>query len=115
METVRHIVCFSFTAEATTVEIRHVTDMLADLTKKIPGIESFEHGEDNSPEGKNLGFTHIYQFTFENAAARDSYLTHPAHVQFNDYLRALGILGNVAVLDYEIALVVDNSRQRGGG
>ena len=109
MKKVRHIVSFSFTARATAIEIQHVTDALADLTKKIPGIKSFEHGENNSPEGKNLGFTHVYQFTFENAAARDSYLTHPAHIQFNDFLRELGILGNVVVLDYEVAFAVDNT------
>lgn len=46
------------------------------LRGKIPGIVSFEHGVNNSPEKKNLGFTHVYLMTFENAQARDAYLPH---------------------------------------
>ena len=43
----------------------------------------------NSPEGKNLGFTHVYMLTFEDAAARDAYLPHPDHAKFGELLGKL--------------------------
>ena len=107
MKKVRHIVIFTYKPEATAEQIGQVTDALAALTHKIPGIKSFEHGVNNSPEGKNLGFTHVYQFTFQNAAARDNYLPHPEHKKFNDFLRDLGILENFFVVDYKVAFAVD--------
>jgi hypothetical protein len=107
MKKVRHIVIFAYKAGAAADKIQQVTDALAALTKTIPGIKTFEHGVNNSPEGKNLGFTHVYQFTFRNAAARDEYLVHPEHLRFQKFLGDLGILDNVFVADYRVALVVD--------
>ena len=107
MKRVRHIVIFAYKAGAAADKIQQATDALAALTRTIPGIRSFEHGVNNSPEGKNLGFTHVYQFTFQDAAARDSYLVHPEHKQFQRLLDDLGILDNVFVVDYRVALTVD--------
>ena len=107
MKKVRHIVIFKYKADSPAEQIEQVTDALASLTKKVPGIRSFEHGVNNSPEEKNLGFTHVYQFTFDNAAARDTYLTHPEHEQFNAFLRELGVLDDVFVVDYKVAFAVD--------
>lgn len=107
MKKVRHIVIFKYAERATADQIQQVTDALAALTKKIPGIRSFEHGVNNSPEGKNLGFTHVYQFTFKDAAARDNYLSHPEHRQFQHFLGDLEILDTAFVADYKVALAVD--------
>jgi hypothetical protein len=107
MKKVRHIVIFAYKAGTAADQVQQVTDALAALTTKIPGIKSFEHGVNNSPEGKNLGFTHVYQFTFRNAAARDKYLTHPEHRQFQHLLDELKVVDNVFVADYKVALVVD--------
>ena len=74
---VRHVVVFKYAPDATEEQIQEITDALRDLKDKIPGIVSFEHGVNNSPEGRNQGFTHVYLITFENAAARDAYLPHP--------------------------------------
>jgi len=54
----------------------------------------------NSPEGKNHGFTHAYLLTFEDSKARDTYLPHPEHKKFGDLLGKLGILEDVFVIDY---------------
>jgi hypothetical protein len=77
-----------------------VTDAFRDLKKKIPGIVSFERGVNNSPEGKNLGFTHVYLLTFEDANARDAYLPHAEHKKFGELLGKLGVLENVFVVDF---------------
>ena len=99
-EAVRHIVVFKSKAGASEDQIRQVTEAFAALRTKIPGIVSFEHGVNNSPEKLNQGFTHVYQVTFTNAAARDAYLPHPAHKAFGELLGRLGVLESVFVVDY---------------
>ena len=44
--------------------------------------------------------THVIILTFINAAARDAYLPHPAHIQFGEFLGRLGILEALLVVDY---------------
>ena len=44
--------------------------------------------------------THVIILTFVNAAARDAYLPHPAHIQFGELLGRLGILESLLVVDY---------------
>lgn len=99
-ERVRHVVVFKYAPDATEEQIQAITDAIRDLQDKIPGIVSFEHGVNNSPEGKNQGFTHVYLLTFENAAARDAYLPHPDHKAFGETLRESGIFEDVFVVDY---------------
>ena len=97
---VRHVVVFKYKADASPDQIRQVTDAFRDLQKKIPGITAFETGVNNSPEKKNLGFTHVYMVTFQDAAARDAYLPHPEHKKFGDLLGKLGIVEDAFVVDY---------------
>jgi len=97
---VRHFVVFKYKPEATPDQIRQVTEAFRALQKKIPGITGFEDGVNNSPEGKNLGFTHVYMLTFEDVAARDKYLPHPEHAKFGQLLGKLGIVADVFVVDY---------------
>lgn len=99
-ETVRHVVVFKYKEGASEEKIRTVTDAFRSLQDKIPGIVSFEQGVNNSPEGKNQGFTHVYLLTFENAAARDAYLPHPEHKEFGRILGETGIFDDVFVVDY---------------
>ena len=99
-EKVRHVVVFKFKPTATEAQIKEVTDAFRQLKDKIPGILAFEHGVNNSPEKKNLGFTHVYQLTFKDAAARDAYLPHPEHKKFGALLGRLGVLEDVFVVDY---------------
>jgi hypothetical protein len=98
--TMRHIVIFKFKPTATEGQIEKVTNALADLENKIPGITAFEHGVNNSPENKNQGFTHVYQFTFKDVAARDTYLPHPEHKAFGKMLGEMQIVEDVFVVDY---------------
>ena len=99
-EPVRHVVVFRYRPGTTEDQIRQVTDAFRELTKTIPGIVSFEWGVNNSPEGKNLGFTHVYLLTFEDAKARDDYLPHPDHKKFGELLGTLGVLESVFVVDF---------------
>jgi hypothetical protein len=97
---VRHIVIFKYKAGTSDAQIKEVTDAFRALQKSIPGIQAFEDGVNNSPEKKNLGFTHAYVLTFENAAARDAYLPHPEHDKFGQLLGKLKVVEDVFVFDY---------------
>lgn len=97
---VRHVVVFKYKPEATPDQIAQVTRAFRDLRHRIPGITDFEDGVNNSPEGLNHGFTHVYLMTFEDAAARDAYLPHPEHKKFGELLGKLGIVDEVFVVDY---------------
>ncbi len=97
---VRHVVVFKYKPDATEAQIQKVTDAFRDLQDKIPGIVAFEHGVNDSPEGKNLGFTHVYLLTFKDAQARDAYLPHPEHKKFGELLRSTGIFEDAFVVDY---------------
>lgn len=97
---VRHIVVFKYKPGTTEEQIRQVTQAFRDLKTKIPGITAFEDGVNNSPENKNLGFTHVYVLTFEDVAARDAYLPHPEHRKFGQLLGTLAVVADAFVVDY---------------
>jgi Stress responsive A/B Barrel Domain len=97
---VRHVVVFKYKPGASAEQIQQITTAFRDLRTKIPGITAFEDGVNNSPEKKNLGFTHVYVLTFEDVAARDAYLPHPEHKKFGELLRKSGIFEDAFVVDY---------------
>jgi hypothetical protein len=99
-EQVRHVVVFKYKPGATEEQIQKVTKAFGEMKNTIPGIVAFEHGVNDSPENKNLGFTHVYMITFENAKARDTYLPHPEHKKFGQLLGQLNILEDAFVVDY---------------
>ena len=75
----RHVVTFQFKEEITPARRdQAIKDFLA-LKDEIPEIKSFEGGKDISVEGLNKEFTHCFILSFENEAARDIYIPHPAH------------------------------------
>jgi hypothetical protein len=97
---VRHVVVFKYKPGTSAAQIRQVTDAFRGLRSRIPGIVAFEAGVNDSPEGKDLGFTHVHVMTFESAAARDAYLPHPEHAKFGQLLGQLGVVADVFVVDY---------------
>jgi hypothetical protein len=95
---VRHVVMFSFRDDAPPDRIREVEAAFAALKGLVPGIVDLEWGTNESPEGLADGFTHCFLVTLLDAAARDAYLPHPAHVAFTQELKP--ILERVLVVDY---------------
>jgi len=78
----RHVVLFGFKAGTSPADIEEIARRFGALASGIPGIESFEWGENNSPEGKAAGHTHCFVLSFVSEAARDAYLPHPKHEAF---------------------------------
>lgn len=94
----RHVVLFKFKDDATKEQVKAVVDSLGALPKKIDSIIGYEHGLNNSNEGRSKGFTHCFTITFKDEAGRDKYLPHPAHDEF--VKGALPIIEDVLVVDY---------------
>ncbi len=94
----RHVVMFKFKETATKDDIRKVQEAFSALPSKIPQIASYEWGTNNSPEGLDKDFTHIFFLTFKSEEDRAVYLPHPDHKAFGDVLGPY--LEDVLVLDY---------------
>lgn len=97
---IRHVLFIRFKDSATASDMATCFANFEAIQRKIDGIESVEWGENNSPEGRNKGYTHCVFMTFSDAASRDVYIPHPQH----EVLKAqLGpILDDIIVFDYEI-------------
>jgi hypothetical protein len=94
----RHVVLFKFKSDATKEQVQKIVDDLAALPTKIDTIIGYEHGLNNSKEGRSKGFTHCFTITFKDEAGREKYLPHPAHIAFVDV--ALPLIDDVLVVDY---------------
>lgn len=97
-DVLRHAVFFSFKETSTENDIKGVIAAFAELPSKIDSIIDFQWGTNNSPEGKNDGFTHCFFLTFKDEAGRAEYLPHPDHKAFGDVLRPHN--DKVFVIDY---------------
>lgn len=94
----RHVVLFQYKASATPAQVKEVDDAFRALAGKIEVIKGLEAGLNNSPEGLNQGFTHVYVVSFANEADRDVYLKHPKHVEFVGLLKP--VLEKACVVDF---------------
>ncbi|MFT7562103.1 MAG: hypothetical protein ACI93R_004037 [Flavobacteriales bacterium] len=97
---IRHILLVTFKQGITETEIKSTKKGFLDIPSKIPGISSVEWGVNDSPEGKNSGFTHSVLMTFENEAIRSEYLDHPEHVALKNIFRPF--VDKIIVFDYSI-------------
>ncbi len=94
----RHVVLFKFKDEAPAAEVKKIEDAFVALKGKIDLITDFEWGTNESPEGLDQGFTHVYFVTFKNKADLEKYLPHPDHQAFVTLLKPQ--LDKVLVVDY---------------
>jgi hypothetical protein len=100
MAKIKHIALLKFKDGTSDEQIEKVFADLMDLSETVPGIEDYVSGANNSPEGKNQGYTHGFVMTFENAAARDAYIPHPEHQRF--MTAATPHIDSVVVFDFEL-------------
>jgi quinol monooxygenase YgiN len=97
---VRHILLGKFRPEMTAAQFDEIIRRFHEMVKKLPGTLSFEHGENNSSEGRDLGMTQVIIITFRDAAARDAYLVHPDHIRFSTWLAELNLIQELVVVDF---------------
>jgi hypothetical protein len=94
----RHVVSFKFKEDAPSAKIDEIVAAFEALPSKIAEIKGFEWGINNSPEGHDKGFTHVFLLTFHSEADRAVYLPHPDHQAFGALLGPY--LEDVMVVDY---------------
>ena len=94
----RHLVLCGFTVATTATQLARLIADFSALPEKIPSVQRFESGTNISPENLAQAYTHCFSMEFDNAAARDAYLTHPAHLAFVADFQAW--LARVLVFDY---------------
>ncbi len=94
----RHVVLLAFKATASRQDVQQIEEMFVQLEHQIGEVAALEWGLNVSPENLAQGFTHCFVLTFETAADRDTYLTHPDHLAFSKRLEPH--LENVCVIDY---------------
>ena len=99
MKRTKHIAFFQFKDTCTAEDIADVWRIMEDLPRQIPGILGLTWGANTSTEGLSEGFTHSFVMLFENAAARDAYLPHPAHQAA--VAKVVPRLARVVVCDHE--------------
>lgn len=97
---IRHLVLVKFKAETEPAQLQALTAAFAALPGKISAVQGLEWGTNNSPEGLAKGFTHCFNLTFADEAARAAYLPHPEHLAFVAQLKPA--LADVLVLDYTV-------------
>ena len=74
-----HMVLLKVRENVSHDDVEKVFTKVGNLRDVIPGITGFEWGPYFSNEGLNRGYTHAFCMTFTNAAARNTYLSHPEH------------------------------------
>ncbi|PRD44161.1 stress responsive protein [Phyllobacterium phragmitis] len=101
---IRHIVLVRFREELNAAEIDNLLKSVHALQNRIEGILAVSSGANDSPEGLEKGFAHGFVVDFADAAARDAYLPHPAHVKVGQSLvaAALGGIEGILVFDFEM-------------
>jgi hypothetical protein len=100
MSKVKHIALVKFKEGTSEQQIEKIFDEILDITEAIPGIEDYVSGTNMSPENLNQGYTHGLTMTFTDAAARDSYLTHPEHERVQALIQPS--VDSVLVFDFEV-------------
>ena len=97
---IRHIILIKFKSTAKINEINELKASFESMPLKVEGVHSVEWGLNDSPEGKNKGYTHAVLMNLVYDAGRDNYLPHPEH----DELKKLfgPILDDLVVFDYTV-------------
>jgi len=100
MAKVKHVALWKFKEGTPPEKIDMVLQELLDVSETIPGIEDYVSGANNSPEGMTQGYTHGFVMTFENAEARDAYVSHPDHERAKAVI--LPHIESVIIFDFEV-------------
>lgn len=97
-----HVVLIRWAAQTSDEHRERARAVARGLKERIGGVESIVEGPSVSPEGLEQGYDYGLIVTFTDAAARDAYLPHPAHLELSE-LFGDGAIDGVTVLDLQEA------------
>ncbi|MBV7296593.1 Dabb family protein [Enterovibrio paralichthyis] len=95
---IRHVLLVKFKPSCNEADLEEIREEFESMTERVDGVQAVEWGENDSPEGKNQGFTHVVVMTFSDEDARQCYLFHPEH----DALKEVFVphIEDIIVVDY---------------
>lgn len=97
---IRHLLLIKFKESIENYKIDRIRLLFETMPNKIEGVVSVEWGINDSPEGKNQGYTHCVLMTFADDKARQHYLPHPEHELLKDEF--LPVMDDIVVFDYQL-------------
>ena len=95
---IRHILLIRFKDASLLSEIEKLKGLFESMPEKVEGVVSVEWGINDSPEGKNKGYTHSVLMTFVDEAGRQNYLPHAEHEALKHVF--IPLLEDIVVFDY---------------
>ncbi|KAL5728898.1 Stress-response A/B barrel domain-containing protein hs1 [Ranunculus cassubicifolius] len=96
---VKHVLMAKFKDEISQDAIDQLIKGYANLVNLIQPMKAFHWGKDVSIENLHMGFTHVFESSFESLEGVAEYVSHPAHVEFSKAF--LSALDKVIVIDYK--------------
>ncbi|EHL5467390.1 Dabb family protein [Salmonella enterica subsp. houtenae serovar 44:z36,[z38]:-] len=96
---IRHILLMKFDDNTPRKQLSLIQAGFLSIPDVLSGVLSVEWGANNSPEGKNAGFTHCVMMTFMDESTRAEYLCHPEHLALKNIFRTY--LTDIIVFDYQ--------------
>jgi Stress responsive A/B Barrel Domain len=88
MSNIVHVVLIEWNKEMSAATLDKLRETARAMQAQIRGIMKIDEGRSVSPEGLEGGFSYGLVIIFEDAAARDGYLPHPAHQRLVDQIVA---------------------------
>ncbi|MBI3467291.1 MAG: Dabb family protein [Planctomycetes bacterium] len=96
---IEHVVLFKVKAGTHAASVKAMVEGLKGLKTRVPGIVDLSVGANFTD--RNKGFTHGLIVRFQDKAALEGYLPHPAHQEVvQGCIRP--IIEDVIALDYEV-------------
>jgi len=95
---IKHIVAFKVNQPGKPDDLKHLKKELDHLPDVIPGIVSFETGENIS--SSLSAYDLVLVSSFHGQGELDSYKNHPEHIKVLDLIKQ--IVADLVVVDYEI-------------
>ena len=100
--TIRHVVIVKFNEEVSSEDTETSLKAFDALADELDIVLAYERGLQNSKEGLDGGFTHVFLLDFKDEQARDQYVVHPSHKKFVEE-NLVPNVERVMVVDYPIA------------
>ena len=102
---IRHILLVKFKPESNEADFGEIREEFKSMTERVDGVVSVEWGENDSPEGKEQGFTHVIIMTLQDEAARQRYLVDPEHEALKEIFGPH--IEDIIVVDYTLVEASD--------
>ncbi|WP_325894515.1 Dabb family protein [Grimontia sp. NTOU-MAR1] len=97
---IRHVLLVKLKPTSNEADFEEIREEFMSMIERVEGVVSVEWGENDSPEGKNKGYTHVVFMTFADEEGRQNYLLHPEHEALKEVF--VPHIEDIIVVDYTL-------------